>query len=269
MTTSSTVTDMSLGHNGVNNGGRGSGRRKTKGSTELTQKKNKQPQRGLGVAKLEELRLQTNNVEQLKQLERLRLQERWKKMTELPFVPTPVQNVAVQFRHPAHVSTPAQMVVQGINMYPMDPSVIGSNVNNACYRFDNPNELYSVSSYMKCASDGCGVCHKKKRIAGGASHCSVSPFRNFCGSMEMTDAGKTRRGSGQVMEYDFFPGKCGGAEENKELLSMGSTAAWCGSGGSVAGTIGLRGGEGSCVTAITGGEEGSVSSLDLSLKLSY
>ncbi|KAM0028958.1 putative SPEAR family protein [Helianthus debilis subsp. tardiflorus] len=207
-------------------------------------------------------------------------------MTELPFVPTPVQNVAVQFRHPAHVSSPAQMMVQGINMYPMDhvvdPSLIGSNIN---YRFDNPKELYSVSSYMKCASDGCGVCHKfclvdisflltisrqKKRIAGGASHCSVNPFRNFCGGMEMTDAGKTRRGSGQVTEYEFFPGKCGGAEENKELLSMGSTAAWCGSGGgSVAGMIGLRGGEGSCVTAITGGEEGSVSSLDLSLKLSY
>lgn len=87
----------------------------------------------------------------------------------------------------------------------------------------------------------------------------------------MTDVTSVNgNGGGSMMtEFEFFPGKSVGAEEYKEVMRMGSPATtWCGSGGvSVGGTVGFRGGEGSCVTAITGGEEGSVSSVDLSLKL--
>ncbi|KAI3828262.1 hypothetical protein L1987_02360 [Smallanthus sonchifolius] len=165
----------------------------------------------------------------------------------------------------------------------MDPSAIGSN--NAGFRFEN-----SIPNYIRCGSDGCGVCHKKKRINGGSNACSMNQFRNICGNnavVEIIDAGKTRRGSGQVndrnggslvTEYEFFQGKGVGDAEGysnyTELMSMGSKA-WCGSGSgsgsgaSVGGMIGLRGGEGSCVTAVSGSEEGSVSSVDLSLKLSY
>ncbi|KAI3804787.1 hypothetical protein L1987_26597 [Smallanthus sonchifolius] len=172
--------------------------------------------------------------------------------------------------------------IHGANLYPpdhvMDPSVIRSS--SVGFRLENSKELSSIPNYMKCPSDGCGVCHKKKRINGESNFCSVNPFRSFYQNntaVEMMDAGKTRRSSGQateahrnggssMTEYEFFPGRGVGAEEYKELMT---TTTWCGSGTSVGGVIGLRGGEGSCVTAITGSEEGSVSSLDLSLKLSY
>ncbi|KAI3702915.1 hypothetical protein L6452_28669 [Arctium lappa] len=301
--TTSMVMEMNLGENGgrkqsVNGGGGGGGRRKSKGS-ELTQKKNKQPQRGMGV----------------EQLERLRLQERWKKMTELPSLhPLPLPNSfssSVAFPTSSSCNTvangggvhfrpataPPGMLLTGIgngcgmlhgsNLFlpdqVADPSVIGSG--HGGFRFENSKELASIPNYIKCASDGCGICHKKKRINGGSNACLVNTFRNFCGNNtvgEMIDAGKTRRCSGQVTEvmsvhrngggslteYEFFPGKGGGAEDYKELMRMGSTT-WCGSTSVGGGMIGLRRCEGSCVTAITGSEEGSVSSIDLSLKLSY
>ncbi|KAI3755828.1 hypothetical protein L1987_55636 [Smallanthus sonchifolius] len=281
--TTSMVTDMNLGQNKQSVNGGGGGRRKPKGS-EFSLKKNKQPRRGKGVA----------------QLEHERVQEEWKKMIELPhpltsfnFTPsgcTAVPNAAAAPNAAAVHFRPAptpEMLVQGIriygaNLYPPDHvmDVIGSS--SVGFRFENSKELSSIPNYMKYASDGCGVCHKKKRINCGSNLCSVNPFRSYYRNntaVEMTDAGKTRRSSGQVTEahrnggssmteYEFYPGRGVGAEEYKELMRIGSTT-WCGSGTSVGGAIGLRGGEGSCVTAITGSEEGSVSSLDLSLKLSY
>ncbi|CAH1444486.1 unnamed protein product [Lactuca virosa] len=278
------VMEMNLGENSgvkqsVNGGG---GRRKTKGS-ELTQKKNKQPQRGMGV----------------EQLERLRLQERWKKMTEVPSLhhpfalpgfssssctTVPNQNTGVQFR-PAQGAAPAMLFhgigIHGTNLFStaehvMDPSV------NVGFRFDNSKELSSIPNYVvKCASDGCGVCHKKKRIHGGSNACSLNPFRNLAGNnsvVEMIDAAKTRLCSGQVTEvisvyrnggsamteYEFFPEKGGRGTTSKTCCGSGS-----GSGGSVGGgAVALHGGDRSCVTAaITGNEEGSISSVDLSLKL--
>ncbi|KAI3703859.1 hypothetical protein L1987_74055 [Smallanthus sonchifolius] len=258
------VRDMNLRENAtVNGGGGGGGRRRSK--ADLTQRKNKQPQRGMGV----------------EQLERIRLQDVWKKMTHIPSLhpqlpfptsyTTVVPNVAVQFR-----PTPAMLFSTD---HVMDPSAIGSN--NAGFRSEN-----SIPNFIRCGSDACGVSHKKKRINGGSYACSMNQFRNICGNngvVEIIDAGKSRRGSGQVndrnggslvTEYEFFPGKGGGDAEGysnyTELMSMGSKA-WCasGSGASVGGMIGLRGGEGSCVTAVSGSEEGSVSSVDLSLKLSY
>ncbi|KAI3497052.1 hypothetical protein L1887_39433 [Cichorium endivia] len=292
--TTSMVMEMNLGENGgtVKQSVNG-GRRKTKGS-ELTQKKNKQPQRGMGV----------------EQLERLRLQERWKKMTEVPSqhpfaLPSfnssvafttscsTVPSTGVQFRHVQASAPPPAMLFHGIGIHGanlfssdhvVDPSLIGSS--NLGFRFENSKELSSIPNYVKCASDGCGVCHKKKRIHGGSNACSVNPFRNFSGNntvVEMIDASKTRRYSGQVTEvmsvhrtggsslteYEFFPGKGGRTEDYnyKEFMRMGTTTTWCGSGTSVGAPVVLRGGDGSCVTAITGNEEGSVSSVDLSLKL--
>ncbi|XP_076889290.1 uncharacterized protein LOC143540008 [Bidens hawaiensis] len=243
----STVTDMNHG------GSKPSGRRKTK-ATELTQKK---PKRGMGVAQLENLRKIT---EAASQNPNHHLQQ---------FINNNHAAVLQYYRVP---------MFHDPNVYSVDPNVIG--VSNGGFRFENTRDrFYSVPSYMKCASDGCGICHKKKRIAGGLNHSSVSPFRSFSGSntvVEIPVAGKTRgssrqvtevmpvnrSGGGSMTEFEFFPGKGG--------ESMTATAStWCCSCASVGGPVGLRGGEGSCVTAMSASEEGSVSSVDLSLKLSY
>ncbi|KAL8195523.1 hypothetical protein R6Q57_025926 [Mikania cordata] len=266
--TTSVVTDMNLGGSKQSFNG---GRRKTK--SESTQKKNKQPRRGLGVEQLERIISEDNSKMDAPSIHHLHHQ------LPPPFNPsvglttsgcTAVTNAAVHYRLP-YVSPPVNWI-HGTHLYSMDrvmdPLVFGSS--NGGLRFENSKELSSVPSYENCTSDCCGVCHKKKRINRGS----------FCGNytvVEMLDAGKTRRSSGQMYpneftkhvqvisgassltEYEFFPGICGGSP----------TTAWCGNGSSVAGVLGFRGGEGSCVTAITGGEEGSVSSIDLSLKLSY
>ncbi|KAK1430974.1 hypothetical protein QVD17_14133 [Tagetes erecta] len=266
---SSVITDMNLGGSkqSVNGGnGSGNGRRKTKGN-DFTQKKNKQPGRGMGVA----------------QLERLRLQDRWKTITELHPHPHPHANAHVHVHDQIPSFNPSlgfsnsnsgNQIVQ-FRPYPVPaPAMFGQQIHGGnLYSTDHvvdPSVIGSSSYIMKCGSDCCGVCHKKKRINGGSNLCSVAPYRNTMvdrrSSNQVTEVTSVNRNGGGSM-FEFFPGKSGGAaDEYKEVMRMGSPATtWCGSGG--AGTLGFRGGEGSCVTAITGGEEGSVSSVDLSLKL--
>nr|GEW57132.1 hypothetical protein [Tanacetum cinerariifolium] len=134
---------------------------------------------------------------------------------------------------------------------------------------------------------------KKKRInVGGSSTFSVNPSRNSA-FVETIDAGRPRR----IQVREVMPVPRNGMNlmtENSvvgEAAEMMRTASptWCGIGlgfgvggeggasvvGSMLGLLGrcfgwwswLRAGDGSCVTAITGNEEGCVSSLDLTLKL--
>ncbi|PWA89294.1 hypothetical protein CTI12_AA034710 [Artemisia annua] len=254
MTTSSMTIDTSSGPKHVSASG-GPGRRKTK-SDSSSQKKNKQPQRGLGVEKLEHLRLQT---------------ERGQNMT---------------FRQPS------VNYFNGVADHPPQHQRVYQNMRT--------NELSSIQNnlYFNCVSDSCGACHKKKRISGGGSSTwSVNQFRNYAHSAHSSSnnafgEGRPRRvqvrevkevmpvqrnGMNLMTEYQLFPGEniVGNAGE---MMRTGSFT-WCGSGlgvgvsgggTSVDGSmLGLRTGDGSCVTGVTGNEEGCVSSVDLTLKLSY
>ncbi|XAR67519.1 hypothetical protein NMG60_11002299 [Bertholletia excelsa] len=167
----------------------GSGRRKSK-SSEASQKK-KQPQRGMGVA----------------QLERLRQQEVWKKMTE-----NPKNNNSNNLLHSLSLqnnpyflsSSPFPDPVAnfgGCGVGPNQPLLLqrlgngffpGSGVGGVfCDQFQadpyghrpGPNpalrggnvsetsrELSSIPNIKVC-SDYCGLCHKKKRVNGDNFGC--------------------------------------------------------------------------------------------------
>ncbi|KAA8526883.1 hypothetical protein F0562_008888 [Nyssa sinensis] len=161
-----------------------SGRRRSK-LNESTQKK-KQPQRGMGVA----------------QLERLRLQERWKKMTEINI--NPLHSLSLHHPHflpssladptPTGVSVPfgkfsaygaingggqlnggfpglasSSGVGNGVfgDQFLVDPYGLGAR--NPSFRVENATETskeLSSMPNMKCYYENCSVCHKKKRING-------------------------------------------------------------------------------------------------------
>ncbi|GJW16087.1 hypothetical protein Tco_0020220 [Tanacetum coccineum] len=274
MTTSSIPIDTSSGPKHVS-AGRG---RKTKNdSSSSSQKKNKQPQRGMGVEKLEHIiRLQTEIA------------------PPPPPPPAPFNNT---FAVPHHqLNGPFQFRQLPVNYF---NGVVGDHHHHV-YQNMTTNELSSIhNSYAKCVSDGYGASasYKKKRINGGGSNtCSVNPYRNYAASnsafVETIDAGRPRlilvrevkevmpvprNGMNLMTEYEFFPGKNSVVGDAGEMMRTASST-WCGNGlglgvgggggASVDGRmLGLRAGDGSCVTAITGNEEGCVSSLDLTLKL--
>lgn len=175
-----TRVEMKL--NGPENGKR-CGRKKSKPIDHGTLKK-KQPQRGMGVA----------------QLERLRLQERWKKMTEINPNPNPLHPLSQQNHHQCQFGDPTvptrfgnfgAMNGSGLNqaplylhqrlgnggflgamptsgagiVFPVDPYRVGAS-NPTSWASGNVNmitetskELSSVPN-MKCFSEHCGVCHK-------------------------------------------------------------------------------------------------------------
>ncbi|CAI9784153.1 unnamed protein product [Fraxinus pennsylvanica] len=149
---------------------RGSGRRRTKGNESTGQKK-KQPQRGMGVA----------------QLERLRVQEGWKNPTNqtLTINPASLPNLAVMNPN----SVPMQFAKlggfgtvngngnvghMGLNQNPgffgfqeqfqVDPFGVGGSKNS--------KELSSTPNGVKCYYGHCNVCHKKKRVNGEILGCS-------------------------------------------------------------------------------------------------
>ncbi|KAG8386243.1 hypothetical protein BUALT_Bualt03G0128700 [Buddleja alternifolia] len=154
---------------------RSSGRRKSKGSDSPSggqTKKNKQPQRGMGVEKLE----------------RLRQQERWKKMTEInpSFADHPT------LMNPSHVNPVHQFSKLGgfgapsvqmgfnqsysgyhhgqmgygngcLNNNMGSSTTFRGKINGICSK-----EMISSSTanVVKCYSDHCNACHKKKRVNG-------------------------------------------------------------------------------------------------------
>lgn len=139
---SSVITDINLGGNSkqsVNGGSGGNGRRKTK--NDVTQKKNKQPGRGMGVAQLERIRLQDN---------------RWKTINELqPHAHVHVHDQIPSF-NPSLGFTPYRVPVTAPAMFV--PQIHGGNL---CSNDHVVDPIGSSGGYlMKCGSDCCGVCHK-------------------------------------------------------------------------------------------------------------
>ncbi|PIN23047.1 hypothetical protein CDL12_04228 [Handroanthus impetiginosus] len=165
---------------------RSSGRRKPKGT-----EKKKQPQRGMGVEKLE----------------RLRLQERWKKMTEINTASQGFTVPTASFADPTLISASAPLQISkvggfgapnvaqmGLNPKPNqiylqgfqgqvgvgglgsdhrqlqtdlfgigglnDSGFLGKNVNGIS------KELPSNPNVVKCYSQHCNACHKKKKVNG-------------------------------------------------------------------------------------------------------
>ncbi|KAL3508602.1 hypothetical protein ACH5RR_028003 [Cinchona calisaya] len=145
------------------------GRRKSSSRGNSDQSKKKQPQRGMGVA----------------QLERLRLEERWKKITEINQIsssppPPPISsssslpNYAVvpvhltkkfggfplNLNHHHHQpQPPAAMLFQG-NLYGADH--VRSITETSKELSSTPNVI--IKSF---SSDHCSVCNRKKRIVSG------------------------------------------------------------------------------------------------------
>ncbi|GFZ04865.1 hypothetical protein Acr_17g0004370 [Actinidia rufa] len=204
------------------------GRRKAKSGEVAAQKVKKQPQRGMGVA----------------QLERLRLQERWNKMTEIGNVPPqplslhnpyslsrnsyPISVSTTQFGHGLNPAFFRNGRVEGVfpGQFQADPYGIGApnpsvGVGNVG---ETSTELPSIPN-LEGFSDHFVVCHKELEVL--AVH---------------------RKGiSGVVMEYEFFPGIRGRGICSQDL------------------ELGLS--EVSVTTTSTGFD--ATNSVDLSLKLSY
>nr|GEX47466.1 hypothetical protein [Tanacetum cinerariifolium] len=263
MTTPSIPIDTSSGPKHISASGASARSRKTKNdSSSSSQKKNKPPQRGMGVAKLEQ---------------QIRLQERWERMTETVPQPPPAP-FNTTFAVPHHqLNGTFQFRQPPVNYF---NGFVGDH-HHQVYQNMTTNELSSIQNS--------GACYKKKRInGGGCSTFSVNPSRNSA-FVETIDAGRPRRiqvrevmpvprnGMNLMTGYEFFPMKNSVVGEAAEMMRTASPT-WCGSGlgfgvggeggASVDGSmLGLRAGDGSCVTAITGNEEGCVSSLDLTLKL--
>ena len=139
------------------------GRRKAKPSEAAAQKVKKQPQRGMGVA----------------QLERLRLQERWKKMTEIsnvlpqplslhnpyPLSPPSYQNLVstTQFGHGRNSALFRNGAVEGLfpGQFQADRYGIGAPNPSVrvCNMGETSTELPSIPN-LEGFSDHFGVCHK-------------------------------------------------------------------------------------------------------------
>ncbi|PSS06183.1 Protein SPOROCYTELESS like [Actinidia chinensis var. chinensis] len=239
------------------------GRRKAKSGEAAAQKVKKQPQRGMGVA----------------QLERLRLQERWNNMTEIGNVPPqplslhnsyslslnsyPIPVSTTQFGHGLNPAFFRNGSVEGVfpGQFQADPYRIGAP--NPSVRAGNvgetSTELPSIPN-LEGFSDHFIVCHKKKRVDGenlgckgrNEKHIDLSPFNNGCGfqgfNQELEVLAVHRKGiSGVVMEYEFFPGIRGRGICSQDL------------------ELGLS--EVSVTTTSTGFDASN--SVDLSLKLSY
>ncbi|XP_020554154.1 uncharacterized protein LOC110013021 [Sesamum indicum] len=169
---------------------RSSGRRKPRGcdgSSAGSSQKKKQPQRGMGVEKLE----------------RLRMQERWKKMTEIntknqgftaPSFPDPAlinaSSVPVQIsklggfaapgvpqmglsQNQSYLGFHGQMGVGGLASdqphHHTDLFGIGC-LNNSGFVGKNVSgiskELSSTPNAVNCYSEHCNACHKKKKVNG-------------------------------------------------------------------------------------------------------
>ncbi|KAK3040291.1 hypothetical protein RJ639_028206 [Escallonia herrerae] len=164
-------------------------RRKYNKLTESTQRKKKKPQRGMGVA----------------QLERLRVQE-WRNMTEVtpptnthltdPIAPTMPFPVATKFgNYGGSVYGVGQagwnqtLLLQSLangssgagggvflsdpyNIHPYGFRAPSQNFRVG-YLTETSNELSSMPNTKYFSDQNCGVCHKKKRINGGNLGCNV------------------------------------------------------------------------------------------------
>ncbi|KAI3457527.1 hypothetical protein Pfo_014190 [Paulownia fortunei] len=166
---------------------RSSGRRKPKGCDSSAGQKKKQPQRGMGVEKLE----------------RLRLQERWKKMTEINTTNNQGFSIpAASFSDPVltNASVPVQLSKLGGFGAP-NVGQMGLNHNQSYLGFHGQTgvggfasdqlqtdlfgigcksnsgflgknvtgiskELSSNPNVVKCYSEHCNACHKKKKVNG-------------------------------------------------------------------------------------------------------
>ncbi|GJX62895.1 sporocyteless like protein [Tanacetum coccineum] len=166
MTTSSIPNDTSSGPKHISvSGASGQSRKAKNDSSSSSLKKKIQPQRGMGIEKLE----------------RILLQERWKKMTDIvpPPPPSPFNNT---FAVPHHqLNGPFQFHQPPVNYF---NGVVGDDLYHVYQHMTTTNVLYSIqNSYVKCLSDGYGACYKKIRInGGGSSTCSVNPCRNYAAS---------------------------------------------------------------------------------------
>ncbi|PSS16224.1 Protein SPOROCYTELESS like [Actinidia chinensis var. chinensis] len=238
------------------------GRRKSKSSDAAVQKVKKQPQRGMGVA----------------QLERLRLQERWKKMTEIGNIPPQPLSLHNPYSlSPPSYQNPVSTTQFGHGLNPVlfqngrvggvfpgqfqaDPYGIGAP--NPSVRVGNvgepSSELPSIPN-LEGFSDHYVVYHKKKRVDGKNLGCNgmrgkpadLSPIHG-CGfqgfNQELEVLAVHRKGiSGVVMEYEFFPETRGRGTCSNDL-ELGLSEA--------------------SVTTTSSGFDAS-NSVDLSLKLSY
>ncbi|GAV74444.1 NOZZLE domain-containing protein [Cephalotus follicularis] len=209
--------------------------------------KKKQPQRGMGVA----------------QLERLRLQERWKKMTEisdpLQYQPLPGPIASAGNYNGSMVGGSGlvgfdqALVIQrmgnggfggGSGQVMMDPNWIGAShdlrIRVGTSVLGTSKELSSMPKNMmqQCVSERCDVCFKGVE--------AVAIHRK----------GNSSMGGSMLVEYEFFPGKSGRGTSNEELIKLPREA-------SVA-----VGGEASYITT-TAYSANPSNSVDLSLKLSY
>ncbi|XP_010924027.1 uncharacterized protein [Elaeis guineensis] len=184
------------------------------------------PQRGLGVA----------------QLERLRLQERWKKITEIDptreIQPFPGQLPA--YDYPAAVSGGG--LVQAPGMWyiqrcpPASQGLVGRSVLHEQYALDryrrgsgegrfqvgSPFPEPPSNQKMQCVTDQCEFCARKKRLFGMnpgfiGQHNGVDYFEmDLAAAMGVDQESQSVSGCGQrrgksvtesseVKEFDFFP----------------------------------------------------------------
>ncbi|KAJ9551367.1 hypothetical protein OSB04_015412 [Centaurea solstitialis] len=149
------VKEMKLGEDGgmkqTVNGGIGGG----------AEKKKMTPLRGLGVELLERLRLH-----ELKQMTEVPSSLHPFPLPSSPFNPVMAfpsfdANGVLHFRPPPAVaSSPAPRVMfygigRGFHGSSSDHAAIGSG--HGGFRFENSS---SIPNHVKCASDGCGICHK-------------------------------------------------------------------------------------------------------------
>ncbi|XP_057465103.1 uncharacterized protein LOC130754851 [Actinidia eriantha] len=263
-------------------------RRESKSNYSAQMKKKKPPQRGMGVA----------------QLERLRLQERWAKMAQNN---SPLQSLS-PYDHPFYPTNQALLLPRLANGQFCGPG-FGGLVSDTVRLYPywvgapNPDETsrgLSSMPTMRFYPDPWGLCHKEKRVNGenlgyhgmrdangdpskvngcdflgfnlgnsrntrgengelGMRESSQTSFSCSNGDQEVEVVGverKNLRVESVIMEYEFFPRQCGRGPSPNEL-DLETSVAVC-VGDPLGGCLSLMTPTSSCFGA----------SIDLSLKLS-
>lgn len=159
----------------------GNGRRRSKLNIEPAQKK-KQPQRGMGVEKLEMLMVQENNNRLKNPLHSLTLQNYQLGTTPSSFADPSIQMHLAKLgsygaTHPG-LNQPLLLQRLGTGGFQLDPYGFRSGSNSTAHNVGSTliettarDQLCKVPS-VKCYSEQCGVCHKVKKKKNASAHIS-------------------------------------------------------------------------------------------------
>ncbi|KAJ6417269.1 hypothetical protein OIU84_003057 [Salix udensis] len=253
-------------------------------TTRKCQTRKKQRQRGMGVA----------------QLESLRIQERWKAITEanqnigaFNLQPTQQLHDHHPFNYNNNNNNNNQMMQYGTTVNCGVPTSSSGGVFNGFLGWGSPGtiwldrspvhqvgvfeaskELSSIPKVMQqqqqYESSRFDLCFKMGGFSARAARNTAPPYANHNHNNEVTSEVMTvhRKGTNSpmgrkvIMEYEFFPGKNGTGACFKEMDFPSPEAP-----------VAVGGGEASCVTTYSDYSGYSASnasnSIDLSLKLSY